>query len=331
MSLTPSQRLTATRQSSRNFVVYVIAPKFTPLSGGARAMYLLAHHLDRLGYDAFVPRTMRGARTPWPVRYLDAATLKDHISRGSVPIVVYPEMILGNPLKSTFVVRYLLNKPGLFVKGAELGFGARDYFITFAPEHAPKNVSAFDVFLPLVDRSIYFPPPHGSSRHGFALFSSQVAPNLSAIPEWLAPTTIVSARRRRSHEQLGQLYRQVRALVTSERTTAIYEALTCGCPVICLENGPFREGTYQRRFGGAGLVWGWHQDQLAAAQQRTAEFRRVYAELEGNLDQRIRQAFDSIIADVERRLQDGSEDPPAGELRWLRMRYFLARLRMRFS
>jgi hypothetical protein len=78
-------------------------------------------------------------------------------------------------------------------------------------------------------------------------------------------------------------------------------------------------------------VWGWHQDELAAAQQRAAEFQRIYAELEGDLDQRIRQAFDSIIADVERRLQDGSEDPPAAELRWLRMRYFLTRLRMRFS
>ena len=294
-------------------------------------MHLLAYHLNRLGYDAFVPRTARGSRPPWPVRYLDAAVFKDHISRGRIPIVIYPEITLGNPLNSTFVVRYLLSKPGLIVKGTELGFGASDYFITFAPEHVPNDRFAFDMFLPLVDRSIYFPPPRGSSRHGFAVFSNNVAPNLSAIPEWLTPYSVVSVRRQRSHEQLGQLYRKICALVTWERTTAIYEALNCGCSVICIENESFREATYQRRFLGAGLVWGWQQTELATAQQRTAEFQSIYAELEGNLDQRIRDAFDSIIADVERRLQNGSAAHPAAELRWLRMRYLLARLRMRFS
>ena len=84
-------------------------------------------------------------------------------------------------------------------------------------------------------------------------------------------------------------------MVTKEHSAAIHEALYCGFPVIGLPKGSFTEATYQKRFGGAGLVWNFDQARLAQAATEISTFHNLYRELENNLDERIRSAFDSCI------------------------------------
>ena len=284
------------------FPIYVGAPAYSLLSGGIRAMNLLCHHLDRLGYDAFVLGRPWRSRAPFELRSLGPLTRLRHRCTGREPIVIYPEITRGNPYGARFVVRYLLNKPGFLAPGAETTYGPDDYFIDGAREHAPPGARSFDLFMPLVDRALYFPPPDGALREGFAVFTNRAVPDVAAFPRWLTPRTALSIRRPCSHAELAQLYRRSRAMVVFERTSAIFEALCCGCPVICIGNQSFDEATYHPRFRGAGLVWGWREEALASAAAETAVFRARYRALEADLDARICAAFDWIIADVARRL-----------------------------
>jgi hypothetical protein len=199
------------------------------------------------------------------------------------------------------VVRYLLNKPGLLTPGTELAFGPEDYFITSAPEFAREGKEAFDVFMPLVDRKVYYPPRAGSPRDGFVLFTHRARPDPATFPEWLTPWTLVSMDQPRPSQDLAELYRRCRAMVIWERSTAIHEALMCDCPVICIADRDFNYQTYQPRFRGPWFVWGWHEDRLESAAREAKGYRRIYRELERNLDRRIRFAFDSIIKDALRR------------------------------
>jgi hypothetical protein len=199
-------------------------------------------------------------------------------------------------------VRYLLNRPGFLVPGAEQSFGKDDYFIDFAREHAPAGVRSFDLFMPLVNHSIYFPPQPGSPRDGFVVFSHRAEVDPASLPEWIGPCTLVTMKNPRSHAELGQLYRKSRAMVIFERSTAIFEALWCGCPVICIGDANFRQDTYQPRFQGAGLVWGWREQDLDRAAKATARFREIYTDLENSFDDRLQFAFDWILQDVCRRL-----------------------------
>lgn len=242
---------------------------------------------------------------PLAVRYLSRSIVKQQKRERRQPIVVYSEVVIGNPRKARFVVRYLLNKPGFINPGSELSYGQNDYFIDGAREHAPPGVRSFDLFMPLVDRSVYFPPASGSRREGFAIFTSRSVVDPATFPEWLRPYTVLSIKDPRSHAELGALYRQSRAMVTFERTSAIFEALSCGCPVICIGKSShnFTEGTWQPRFRDTGLIWGWREDELEAAAAKTARFMAIYSELEGNLDDRICAAFDWIIEDAWRRSQ----------------------------
>jgi glycosyltransferase involved in cell wall biosynthesis len=296
----------APAELTRNsFPIWVEAPPYNSLSAGVRAMNLLCYHLNRLGYDAFIsgPRPTHDA--PIPLRYLTASIIEQQARQRRDPIIVYPEVTVGNPRQGKFVVRYLLNTPGFLVPGSERSFGQDDYFIDCAREHAPEGVRSFELFMPLVDRSIYFPPAAPSAREGFAIFTNRAAFDPAMLPDWVKPHTLVSMERPRSHAELAELYRTSRAMVVFERSYATFEALWCGCPVICIGNSNFREETYHPRFRGAGLVWGWQEQQLAEAAQQTMKFRTIYEDLERSLDERIQTAFDWILADVRRRLQTG--------------------------
>jgi hypothetical protein len=290
-----------------SFPIWVAAPGYNPLSGGTRAMNLLSHHLNRLGYDAFVLDTPRTKAAPLPLRYLNREIVSEQQRQGREPIVVYPEITVGNPRGARFVIRYLLNRPGFFVPGVVSTYGNEDYFIDGAREHAPSGVRSFDLFMPLVDRSHYFPPPAGSprdgfARHGFAVFTNRAVVDPASLPDWLRPLTVLSMKEPRSHAALGEIYRQSRAMVTFERTSAIFEALSCGCPVICIGNDNLREDTWHPRFQDAGVVWGWREGDLVAAAEKTTRFTAIYDDLESSLDDRIRSTFDWILEDVWRRV-----------------------------
>jgi hypothetical protein len=188
------------------------------------------------------------------------------------------------------------------VPGAESSYGSDDYFIDGAREHVPQGVRSFDLFMPLVDHSTYFPPPADTPRHGFAVFTHRAEADPATFPPWLTPYVVLSMQSPRSHAELGDIYRRSRAMVIWERSIAIFEALSCGCPVICIGNEHFNDETYHPRFRDAGLIWGWRESELDAAASKTPNFRAIYRDLENSLDERIGMAFDAIMKDAWRRL-----------------------------
>jgi hypothetical protein len=298
------------RLSRKSFPIWIDAPAYSALSGGTRAMNLLCYHLNRSGFDAFIVHSPKNNEAPVPLRYLTRSIVKQQQRQRREPIVVYPEITVGNPRRGRFVVRYLLNKPGFFKPGVELSYGKDDYFIDHAREHAPAGVRSFDLFMPLVDRSCYFPPPAGSPRNGFAVFTNRADVDPQLFPDWLTPSTILSIKQPRTHAELGAIYRKSRAMVIFERSVAIFEALMCGCPVICIGNDNFNEATYQPRFRDAGLIWGWRERELEQATFKTSKFMAIYGELESSFDERLQSAFDWILQDVWRR---AGGDPPGSQ------------------
>jgi hypothetical protein len=111
----------------------VVAPPYNPDSGGSIFLHELVHALNSLGASAALWPINRRTREDWSGRAQDVlrrpsilwrprpvvtapglltpiATRSD-LTRHS--IVVYPEIVLGNPLRARNVVRWLLYRPGL--------------------------------------------------------------------------------------------------------------------------------------------------------------------------------------------------------------------------
>jgi O-antigen biosynthesis protein len=264
-------------------------------------MNLLLQRLTQLGYDAFgaVMPPLESPTLPG-VRYVGSP---HHASTGfeQRAIAVYPEVVPGNPFGANLVLRYLLNTPGYLVPGIELSFGPGDIYLTFDPSYVPPGQLAFDLFWPLVDRTVYYPPPAGKKRNGYAIFTHRIRPDLGDLPSWLTPHLVLSMDAARSHDELAEIYRGSIAMITYERSSAIYEALCCGCPVICIPDKNFQESTYQRRFKGAGLIWGWRPEQLDRAAAEIKNFEGHYLDLERSIDGRIIAAFDTAIVECSKR------------------------------
>lgn len=89
-------------RSEPAFIVW--APPYTHRSSGIRALYRLCHHLNASGYAA----AMRGGGLP-PNNWLTPF----YNGKINNSIVIYPEIVSGNPLKAKKVVRWVLNDPGL--------------------------------------------------------------------------------------------------------------------------------------------------------------------------------------------------------------------------
>lgn len=171
---------------SCSYIVY--APHFDETSGGSIFLHLLVHRLNELGEAAFLwpwgaptqfslrdwGRTyLRKPRLLLPLRYARLCGQKlrtnpawctpqaqrEDLSNDS--IVIYPEVILGNPLGAQNIVRWLLYTPGvkdayaftpgeLFFKASEmcdlpdLTGGAPDLFVwylnpVYKNEHRPDR------------------------------------------------------------------------------------------------------------------------------------------------------------------------------------------------
>lgn len=123
-----------------HFVIY--APPYDENSGGALVLYKLYALLLELGYEAYlqpfvrgdvVERYFRGFRydprmvfynyrqriyywlkSPYPLRFASRGKLRD-------PVVLYPEVVTGNPVGAKKVVRWLLHRPGFHTNAGNYG------------------------------------------------------------------------------------------------------------------------------------------------------------------------------------------------------------------
>src|SRR6185295_8456760 len=91
------------------FVIY--CPPYTEKSSGVRALHRLCHLLNTAGYRAVVHTRTLG---PHSVNKKWQTPLWSEGSTAESTVVIYPEIIVGNPLQAKRIVRWTLNYPGVF-------------------------------------------------------------------------------------------------------------------------------------------------------------------------------------------------------------------------
>jgi hypothetical protein len=223
----------------------IVAPDFTHRSAGVRALYRLCHHLNQSGYLSAVipiPGNKIKNHSPWKVFGYN----------GSVDgtVVIYPEIISGNPYKASKVVRWVLNDPGLL--GGEKHYDDNEVVFVYDPNKIEivnkaikKPVGAERVlWVGVVDPDIIYPDLETEkifdcsfTSKGHALANKFPIDPSSGIKrlEDLTP----------DYASLGDVLRKTSTLYSFDHySNLLREAFICGCDVkVINEKGVWHDPT----------------------------------------------------------------------------------------
>jgi len=263
-------------------VFYIEAPGYTTLSGGIMACHILCHELNRLGYEAYVATPNAVSGTLW-TPMLTSEIIRAHKEVGRRPIAIYPEIYAGNELNCDRVIRYLLNRPGVFSVADTVATNAfwqspvrqSEFHMHYAEEFRLPNLNSVPLYIPIVDEGIFFEEDR-TEREGFLVYSHRRRVQDAMVPDWARPYTLISRASPRSPQELAKLYRRSRGLILFERSGARMEAAMCGCPVVAIPSESFSQVPLFHLYGKLGLGWGPDIEQLRHAQRTLGSLQREY-------------------------------------------------------
>lgn len=261
--------------SALNSPYYIYAPAYREDSGGTRAMHYLCHALNLAGEEAYVisDGISDKLRTP---RLMDSDRHR-HNNENREPIVVYPEIVTANPLNALNVVRYLLNIPGfLFNKPVE--WQETDLVYTHGPDIVPAGMSAQILQIPLINTNIYNSEgTTPSKRKGKLLWINRFLSRGGQLLPITEGATEISYRvAHRTAVELRELYRNAELLYTYEQSTACYEAMLCGCPVVYIPNDLMLHQPPIGYLGRSGWAWGTSPQEIQKAKESVPEVLASY-------------------------------------------------------
>ena len=256
-------------------------------TGGIVVLYMLVDYLNRLGADAYVYPYCLDEKKAIKFGFLSLWGLSDQREiaarysdqSGNTPvwldvnvgdaIVVYPEIIAGNPANAVHVVRWFLHKPG-FHTGV-VDYGDEELYFYYKKTFNDWGLNPHEercLFMARVLKDIYYPPKDRQRRVGeCCVVHKGQKRELEIKTEGM---TMVDGL---THAQAAEVFRISKRCYCYDLDTmyARYAAL-CGCEVVIVPDAgmsveewrPDAESRY-------GLAYGDSQEQLEwAAQTRSS-------------------------------------------------------------
>jgi hypothetical protein len=248
---------------------YIYAPCYTRASAGIRVLHLLCHWLNRKGQRAYIVPfqdethyTNLDLLTPLLTPEIEF----HHFENGNVPIVLYPEVIPGNPLGGQKVARYVLNYPGLL--GGETEYNPKELVWLYS-QHLAKETDRCDgvLHMPVIDEKI-FNSGTGLVRSGSVYYASKFK-NLHKQKVFGIPSDSIEITRDlpdspQPHE-IAEMLQKAEYFYCFENTALATEAVLCGCPAVFVPNQFLKHPIAVEELGWDGFAWGTAPDELSRA------------------------------------------------------------------
>jgi hypothetical protein len=242
-----------------DWVFLIWAFPYTHRSSGIRALYRLCHHLNVSGYPTAVIAEPGEPLPDWN------CFLYDGDVSGSV--VVYPEVVSGNPLRADRVVRWVLNTPGLL--GGDPTHADSELVFVYDLQRLSEVNGAIsepigperELWMGLVDPSVIYPAPHAKrdidcsfTYKGAELARTIPLPDVGEIQPLESLTSDLSS--------LGRVLRRTRTLYSYDHySNVLREAVISGCEVrVPDETGHWHDP----RYCGCPRNIRWHPDVATA-------------------------------------------------------------------
>lgn len=250
----------------------MVAPEYDENSGGIVAQHKLIHLLNKIGYESYIhPFISARLSTPNhrlnPIYYGwkdDLQLLKYrlgkkfrtnpslntpviHNFKNTTPddwIVIYPEIVAGNPLGANNVVRWLLHQPGYFSK--LVCYGRGEIYYKYAESIKDFHIDGSTTSKNIL-KIIHYPTEHyntnnvDTNRNGVAycIRKGGNKPRSEIPPDAILIDGL-------SHKEISTIFKRVKTFISYDDYTAYtLFALMCGCDCIVVPTEGVTEEEWQ--------------------------------------------------------------------------------------
>lgn len=206
---------------------YIICSAKFSKSNGVRVLYKLQEELQARGYDAYM--FAPGSYCDDKHKYISDIT--EEMRKND--IVIYPEIVFGNPLKFQNVVRWILYYPGKL--GGDNKYADYEQVFTFNKTYAKQ----YDVLgMDTLDKNLFY---YDGTVKDIDCYFVYKGGKWKEIEEFNSMTEI-NMKFPEKREDLANLLRRTKTLYSYDRNTLLLdEAIKCGCEVKIVEENGFSD------------------------------------------------------------------------------------------
>jgi O-antigen biosynthesis protein len=198
----------------------IFTPPYTDKSAGIWLLHFLCHSLNNLGYQSSL--VCFDLNNIWTNPEFKTPLAYQHDS-----IVIYPEIISGNPLGAEKVVRYLLNNEGFFT-GKKIEWGRNDFPLSFS---AMYRNDCDILFYPIANLDLFYDA--GRQRNGYCLYKGK---NIYRGPMPHFECLEITRAWPQTKRELAEIFRSKLFLFSCDSyTSTCLDAALCGCIPILLK------------------------------------------------------------------------------------------------
>ena len=248
------------------YIIY--APPFKVTSGGIRVMWGLYGWLLAKGQIVYV----------------------NEIIQGQNSIGIYPEIVHGNPLEATKIVRYILNKPGVMGKGTPgvnfkpgpMEFDPTDELYYFSRLYGVAKDQNHYMFLPILNTHLF--KDQGKKRTKTAYFVGKGVRQLADANVHPKNAILIDKKIAQDQSVLADLLNECEALYCYDPVTAMTElSRLCGCRIVMINPKYSRDDFKKYEPGFNGISWA--RDEKIKLD--TQAFKKHYMEMKEEFDRKL--------------------------------------------
>ena len=203
----------------------IVAPKYCK-SNGVRTLYRLAKGLEAKGYKVYV---FAAPSDEINCNFISKVTKEMRKNA----IVVYPEIVYGNPLGFQNVVRYILYYPGRL--GGQKEYFKNELLISYTAEfYKDVDIMCF----PCLDRNLFYKDDTVKDVDCYFVYKKGKWKEIKEFENMIE----INPSYPKTREDLSKLLRRTKTLYSYDDCSLLLdEAYACGCSVKIVTEDGFKE------------------------------------------------------------------------------------------
>lgn len=246
-------------------------------------MHLLCHSLNISGQEAHlvISSSKRnldecvkvGLITPILTREI----LMQHRLDKRQPIVIYPETVVGNPLKASKIARYYLNRPGFFTGIKDVNLNEFNFAYTSSMLNGYAEADHI-LYLPQIDTNLFCLPKMPEKRvSGKVCYYLGRRRNAKRTSAFIKPDSVeITLKYPKNKNELVEVFQECEYFISYQDSSLCLEAALCGCIAIILPDKNMESPLGKDETKMYGVAWGDSPDEIARARATLDSARILY-------------------------------------------------------